>query len=179
MNFPPNTSINIEALMLALSQQDEPIPEDITESITTLKDAAFRQGNVEASDKIRKLIRQYPPLDASYNSAYEYLDGQYDAQHRSKALSATFPQPDRLPWIFYNQILPSHDWVNQAKSVTTAAQPTETNWDRLERSLVMMTGGAFIGGSIAQLPGAIVVGLIAAIYGWCVSLNDKRAVRNR
>ncbi len=178
MNFPPNPSINIEALMLALSQQDEPIPDDITQSIAALKDAAFRQGNQEATEQIRTLIRQYPPLEASYNSAYQYLDGQYDAQHRAKALGTTFPNPDRLPWVFYNQILPSNDWVNQVKSVTTA-QSTVTVWDRIERSLVLMIGGVFIGGSLAQIPGAIIVGIIAAIYGWCVAIEPNKAVRNR
>lgn len=179
MNFPPNSSINIEALMLALSQQDESLPEEIERSIDRLKNAAFMNGDVEASEQIREVMRRFPKLDDSYMAADQYLDRQHDAQHRAKALSATFPNPDRLAWTFYNKILPSHDWVNQAKSVTTAAQPTETNWDRLQRSLVMMTGGVFIGGSIAQIPGAIVVGLIAAIYGWCISFNTTKAVRNR
>ena len=49
MNFPPNNSINIEALMLALSQQDESLSEDIERSIDRLKDAAFVKGDVEAS----------------------------------------------------------------------------------------------------------------------------------
>ena len=35
MNFPPNNSINIKALMLDLSQQDESLPEDIERSITS------------------------------------------------------------------------------------------------------------------------------------------------
>ena len=178
-SMPPNTSINIEALMLALSQQDESLPEDIERSIDRLKDAAFMKGDVEASEQIREVMRRYPEFNASYMAADRYLDSQHNAQHRTKALAATFPNPDRLQWIFYNQILNSHDWVNQAKTVTTAAQPTETNWDRMERALVMMTGGIFIGGSIAQIPGAIVVGIFAAIYGWCVSLGAKKSVRNR
>ena len=179
MNFPPNTSINIEALMLALAQQDESLPEDIERSIDRLKDAAFMKGDIQASEQIREVIRQSPELDASYKAADRYLDSQHNAQHRTKALAATFPNPDRLSWVFYNKILNSHDWVNQVKSVTTAPQPTETNWDRMERALVMMTGGVFIGGSIAQIPGAIVVGIFAAIYGWCVSLDAKKSVRNR
>jgi hypothetical protein len=137
------------------------------------------KGDLQASEQIRNIIRQVPALDASYKAADQYLDAQHSTQHRTKALAATFPNPDRLPWIFYSQILPSHNWVNQAKSVTTIAQPTESTWDRLERSLIMMAGGVFIGGSIAQIPGAIVVGVVAAIYGWCVSIEPKKAARNR
>jgi hypothetical protein len=171
MNFPPNTSINIEALMLALSQQDEPLPDDITQSIAALKDAAFRQGNQEATEQIRTLIRQYPPLEASYNSAYQYLDSQYNAQQRAKALGATFSNPDRLPFIFYNQILPSQDWVSAAKQLTQSRRETEQpEWIRRGNSIVaMISGGAFLGVLLAQLPGAIVGAIVAGIFGWITS----------
>ncbi len=174
MNFPPNPSINIEALMLALSQQDEPIPDDITQSIAALKDAAFRQGNPEATEQIRTLIRQHPPLEASYNSAYQYLDSQYDAQQRAKALGATFPQPDRLPWIFYNKVLPSSNWVSAAKQISKQSSASDTQWRERGNSIVaMICGSAFLGVMLAQIPGAIVGALLGAIFGWLTTEPKK------
>jgi hypothetical protein len=173
MNFPPNNSINIEALMLALSQQDESLPEDIERSIDRLKDAAFMKGDVEASEQIREVIRQSPELDASYKAADQYLDSQHNAQHRTKALAATFPNPDRLSWVFYDQILPSHDWVNATQHFIAQKNTQDTDqpeWIRRGNSIVtMISGGAFLGVMLAQIPGAIVGAIVAGIFGWITS----------
>ena len=178
MNFPPNNSINIEALMLALFQQDESLPEDIERSIDRLKDAAFIKGDVEASEQIREVIRQSPELDASYKAADRYLDSQHDAQHRTKALAATFPNPDRLSWVFYNQILPSHDWVNQAKTVTLKKQSTKTIWDNFDQIAIMGAGGAFLGSALAQLFGGGLLHLIGAIIGAIVGISYGLSLLN-
>jgi hypothetical protein len=178
MNFPPNNSINIEALMLALAQQDEPIPEDIERSIDQLKDAAFLKGDTQASEQVREIIRQVPALDASYRAADQYLDTQHNAQHRTKALAATFPNPDRLPWIFYNQILPSHNWVNQAKSVSKQSIASNNQWrDRGNSIVSMICGSAFLGVMLAQIPGAVGGAIIGAIIGWFIT-EPKNASRN-
>ena len=173
LSMPPNNSINIEALMLALSQQDESLPEDIERSIDRLKDAAFMKGDVEASEQIREVIRQSPELDASYKAADRYLDSQHDAQHRAKALAATFPNPDRLSWVFYDQILPSHDWVNATQHFIAQKNTQDTDqpeWIRRGNSIVtMISGGAFLGVMLAQIPGAIVGAIVAGIFGWITS----------
>ena len=178
MNFPPNNSINIEALMLALSQQDESLPEDIERSIDRLKHAAFIKGDVEASEQIREVIRQSPELDASYKAADQYLDSQHNAQHRTKALAATFPNPDRLQWIFYNQILNSHDWVNTTKTVSKQSTTSDNQWRERGNSIVsMICGSSFLGVMLAQIPGAIVGALLGAIVGWFIT-EPKNASRN-
>ena len=178
MNFPPNNSINIEALMLALSQQDESLPEDIEQSIDRLKDAAFMKGDVEASEQIREVIRQSPELDASYKAADRYLDSQHDAQHRAKALAATFPNPDRLSWVFYNKILPSHDWVSTTKNVSKQSIAFDYQWRERGNSIVsMICGSSFLGVMLAQIPGAIVGALLGAIVGWFIT-EPKNASRN-
>lgn len=170
MNFPPNSNINIEVLMLALSRQDEPIPEGITQAISALKDAAFHQGNPEATGQIRTLIRQHPPLETAYNSAYQYLDSQYSAQRRAKALGATFPNPDRLQWTFYNKILPSHDWVKATRAITERSSPAPF-WENLDRTAIMGAGGAFLGSALAQLFGGGMLYLIGAMIGAIVGVS--------
>jgi hypothetical protein len=174
MNFPPNISINIEALMLALSQQDESLPDDIARSIDQFKEAAFLNGDVEASERIRALIRQLPELDASYRAADQYLDSQHNAQHRTKALAATFPNPDRLQWIFYNQVLPSNNWVTATKQVSKQSIASDNQWRERGNSIVsMLCGSAFLGVMIAQIPGAIVGAIIGAIVAWFITEPQK------
>ena len=178
MNFPPNNSINIEALMLALFQQDESLPEDIERSIDRLKDAAFMKGDVEASEQIREVIRQSPELDASYKAADRYLDSQHNAQHRTKALAATFPNPDRLSWVFYTKILPSNDWVSTTKNVSKQSTAFDYQWRERGNSIVsMICGSSFLGVMLAQIPGAIVGALLGAIVGWFIT-EPKNASRN-
>ena len=178
MNFPSNNSINIEALMLALSQQDESLPEDIERSIDRLKDAAFRRGDVEASEQIREVMRRFPQFNDSYLAADQYLDRQHNAQHRTKALAATFPNPDRLSWIFYDQILPSENWVSATKTVSKQSTTSDNQWrDRGNSIVSMICGSSFLGVMLAQIPGAIVGALLGAIVGWFIT-EPKNTSRN-
>jgi tetratricopeptide (TPR) repeat protein len=51
-------------------------------------------------------------------------------------------------------------------------------WEKLNRIVVMAIGGACLGAAIAQLPGAIIVGLIALTYGWYISFSKKALRRS-
>jgi serine/threonine protein kinase, bacterial len=44
-------------------------------------------------------------------------------------------------------------------------------WDKADRTAVMIAGGVALGSAIAQLPGAVVGGMIAAGYAWYIRLS--------
>lgn len=44
-------------------------------------------------------------------------------------------------------------------------------WDKADRMAVMIAGGVALGSAIAQLPGAVVGGMIAAGYAWYIRLS--------
>jgi hypothetical protein len=50
-------------------------------------------------------------------------------------------------------------------------------WDKADRTAVIIAGGAALGGAIAQLPGAIIGGTLAAVYGWYISFSPTESVR--
>lgn len=46
-------------------------------------------------------------------------------------------------------------------------------WHKADRLAVMIAGGAALGSAIAQLPGAIVGGFLAAGYGWYINTQTQ------
>ncbi|MER3433274.1 MAG: hypothetical protein C4288_07560 [Leptolyngbya sp. ERB_1_1] len=52
-------------------------------------------------------------------------------------------------------------------------------WEKGDRIVAIIAGGAFLGGTIAQVPGAIVGSILAAIYGWYTSSAQSRPVGTR
>lgn len=40
------------------------------------------------------------------------------------------------------------------------------NWNQGDRIVALVSGGAFLGVLLAQIPGAIIGGLLAGVYAW-------------
>jgi tetratricopeptide (TPR) repeat protein len=59
------------------------------------------------------------------------------------------------------------------KAVTLSPATADLLWEKLNRIVVMAIGGACLGAAIAQLPGAIIVGLAALLYGGYISFSQK------
>ena len=51
-------------------------------------------------------------------------------------------------------------------------------WDKADRVAVMIAGGVALGTAIAQVPGAVVGGIIGAGYGWYISFAKKKSPQN-
>ena len=58
------------------------------------------------------------------------------------------------------------------------SKSTDVFWDKADRIAVMIMGGAALGSAIAQLPGAIVSGVLAAGYGWYINFAKPQTKRN-
>lgn len=76
-----------------------------------------------------------------------------------------------------NNHFSEHSRLLNSKQPSSTVLPEVSNkfWDKADRVAVTTAGGAAIGGSIAQVPGALVGALIGASYGWYVSFSRKNS----
>lgn len=180
MTVSNNNAIDLKALLYALTQQPEPLPETFQHSLQKAGQA-LQQNQPEAAHQLRESIKLYAPLEAAYKSALQQFDKQYSSQQRTKSLSAAFQNTAGLDWLFIHDVIPTTDWVATAKQVSQAqqaqAQPTHF-WDKTDRMAVMIAGGVALGTAIAQVPGAIVGGMIGASYGWYIGFGKKKSAQN-
>jgi len=178
MNF-PKTVIDLEALLYALAQQPEPLPEALQRSLQETGQA-LRQNHPDAAHQLRELIKQHAPLEDAYTTILEQWDEQYASQHRTKSLGATFQSTSSLDWLFVHTVTPTSDWIAAAKQLSRQQIQTTTTsfWDQADRVVVVIAGGAALGCAIAQIPGALVGTALAAAYGWYISSAQVKSVRN-
>jgi hypothetical protein len=175
MSFPQN-KINLKVLLHALAQQVEPLPADLQRSLTEIGQAS--QANLTDEDRIeiRELVAGYQPLEIVYRDALTKWNQNYVSQERTKSLGATFPMMSGLDEVSIESfLLPAHDWVLAAKQLINqrTSLPTSAKfWDKTDRLAVTMAGGIAIGSAIAQLPGAIVGGVLGASYGWYLGFRQ-------
>jgi hypothetical protein len=179
MNF-PSSVIDPEALLCALAQQTEPLPEKLQRSLQEVGQS-LQQDQPDAAHQLRELIREYLPLESAYKTVLEQWDKQYASQHRAKSLNTAFQVTAGSDWLFIHEVMPTSDWVTTAKRIarrqSSQVEPSRF-WDKTDRIAVMMAGGAALGGVIGQIPGAIVGGVLAATYGWYISFAKAKSVRN-
>jgi serine/threonine protein kinase, bacterial len=76
-------------------------------------------------------------------------------------------QVDSMPQLF--SVNPTLQY-NYAPATKKNPQQSQF-WDKADRMAVMIAGGVALGSAIAQLPGAIVGGMIAAGYAWYIRLS--------
>jgi hypothetical protein len=189
MTVSANNAVDIKALVYALTQQREPLPQPLQHSLQEAG-RAFQQSEPDADYQLRARIESYGPLESAYRSALETLDRQYESQERIKSLSASFADGfadgfangASLDWFFVHDVIPAADWVATAKQVLAVPRSPATKsdplWEKLNRIAVMTIGGASLGAAIAQLPGAIIFGLSALLYGWYISFLKKSIAKN-
>ncbi len=182
-NSANNDAVDIKALMYALTQQREPLPQSVQRDLRTVG-KALQQNQPTAPSQLRACIESYLPLDVAYGKAIQELDRQYYSQERTKSLSATFINNPGTSWYFLNEVIPAADWVATAKQAINAptyprqdvkAQSLE---DKIIRIAIVSTGGASIGFWIAQVPGGIIGACCAFAYScWYVSSYQKTSSR--
>jgi hypothetical protein len=167
MNYPNNATIDVDALMIALTHQPHALPPDLQQQLSQVGQA-MAANQPDAAQALRNLVRSYEPLEAAYFSVLTQWDNEYASQQRAKSLDGTFHTTQGLGFIFTQDILPAMDWVAAAKSLSVIGdQDTQPQWIKRGNTIVtMVSGGAFLGVLLAQFPGAIVGAIIAGIFGW-------------
>jgi Helix-turn-helix domain len=162
------TLINFEALLNALAQQTQPLPESLQHSLQEAGQA-LQNNQPEADYQLRALIKQDPLLEIAYQNALEQWDEQYASQQRAKSLSAALQNPSTLDSLFLKDIAPSQDWVTAAKKITRqqTVQPTPARF---------WVKGASIGGAIAQIPSALASATVTAVHQWSTGFSKQATV---
>jgi hypothetical protein len=118
----PKTIIDLEALLIALAQQTEPLPEYLQRSLKEIE-RLLREEQPQAATQLRQLVKDFPPLEKAYKKAIEELDAAYANQERAKSLSVTFPDSLDFESLFINDVIPSQDWVKTAQKLARSPLP--------------------------------------------------------
>ena len=190
----PKTIINLEALLIALAQQTEPLPEYLQRSLKEIE-RLLKEEQPQAATQLRQLVKDYPPLEKAYKKAIEELDAAYANQERAKSLSVTFPDSLDFEALFINDVIPSQDWVKTAQKLAGSPLPplirgvptgggipldqegadSPRFWDKADRLMVVTVGGAALGGSIAGVYGAVIGAILAAGCGWYITFRKTKS----
>jgi hypothetical protein len=157
--------IDLEALLYALVQQTEPLPESLQHSLTEVG-RTLDENRPETARQLRSLIQQYSPLERDYQKALAQWDENYTSQERTKSLMATFSTESGLENLFFACVAPSNNWVNDTKRLRRSPKQRSRFLERGDRVLTLASGGAFLGVLVAHIPGAIIGGLLAGLYAW-------------
>ncbi|NCR59004.1 MAG: hypothetical protein GPJ01_15015 [Microcystis aeruginosa LL13-06] len=175
----PKTIIDLEALLIALAQQTEPLPEYLQRSLEAIR-RLLREEQPQAATQLRQLIKDYPPLEKAYKKAIEELDAAYANQERTKSLSFIFPDSLDFETIFINDVIPSQDWVKTAQKLARfpldkGGATSSRFWDKADRLMVVTVGGAALGGAIAGVYGAFIGAILAAGCGWYITFRKTKS----
>ncbi|MBE9245841.1 hypothetical protein IQ223_15375 [Microcystis aeruginosa LEGE 00239] len=190
----PKTIIDLEALLIALAQQTEPLPEYLQRSLKEIE-RLLREEQPQAATQLRQLVKDFPPLEKAYKKAIEELDAAYANQERTKSLSVIFPDSLDFEALFINDVIPSQDWVKTAQKLAGSPLPplirgvptgggipldhegadSPRFWDKADRLMVVTVGGAALGGSIAGVYGAVIGAILAAGCGWYITFRKAKS----
>ncbi|MCA2723934.1 MAG: hypothetical protein IM333_14740 [Microcystis sp. M048S1] len=190
----PKTIIDLEALLIALAQQTEPLPEYLQRSLKEIE-RLLREEQPQAATQLRQLVKDFPPLEKAYKKAIEELDAAYANQECAKSLSVTFPDSLDFESLFINDVIPSQDWVKTAQKLARSPLPplirgvptgggipldhegadSPRFWDKADRLMVVTVGGAALGGSIAGVYGAVIGAILAAGCGWYITFRKAKS----
>ena len=190
----PKAIIDLEALLIALAQQTEPLPEYLQRSLKEIE-RLLREEQPQAATQLRQLVKDFPPLEKAYKKAIEELDAAYANQERTKSLSVIFPDSLDFESLFINDVIPSQDWVKTAQKLARSPLPplirgvptgggipldhegadSPRFWDKADRLMVVTVGGAALGGSIAGVYGAVIGAILAAGCGWYITFRKAKS----
>jgi hypothetical protein len=164
----PLDTLSCEAFIRAILQLNEPLPDELHTIIRSTLQAIANQ-RPQSTDLIQAMLDQYPDFRAKYETTYRKLQTQYQRNEPSLAdisrLAAQLFAADQ-------PLTSVRQWVEPIQTAPTAKP--EDFWEKGDRIMIMAAGGAFVGGCIAQIPGAIVGSLIAGTYGWYISFIKPR-----
>ena len=176
-------TITLEAFVRAVSQLEALSPK--LQSDIHQVSVALAQHEPKAVDSIRDLVKEYAELKVPYEAAYQDLQQQYQSQERTKSL-AIATNGSTASDIEYQlaQVLRAENLTAATRKFVRRldaqlASPSQQTgfWERGSRIIALSAGGAFLGAAIAQVPGAVIGGLFAAIFMWWYSEPKRTSSR--
>lgn len=180
----PFETRTLEAFLRALSQLNKPLSLALQQEIHKVG-YALENHNLEVLQKIPDLVRQDHDLNERYQAAYRNLQKQYQAQERTKSLaiaangSASLDFESQIAQIFSTDDITTaaQKFVKHLDAQLAKTSKQSDFWERGNFIVTMASGGIFLGVLLAQVPGAIIGGLLAILFAWFSSSPKRRLSR--
>ncbi len=176
-------TLTLEATLLALAEQPNELPDPLQQDLRAIGQA-FATHQPQAVEHLRTLISE-SSLGTAYTAAYRDLQTRPSQIERNKSLLLSTNGSlgidlDILAAGILTAPQPTQSARQFLRSLQQPSQPSKSLtrvWERLDRVMVMAAGGAFLGGAIAQIPGALVGTVLATLYGSYISMTTPQAKR--
>ncbi|GAP97760.1 hypothetical protein [Leptolyngbya sp. NIES-2104] len=166
-----NDETTLKAFLLAIDRLDPPLAAEDYAKINQIGIAIAQQHFDQAIAIIHELTQSNPHLQERYDTARLDLKRQYKAQERSKSAIATLEKTGTD--LEQDAILLLTRFSDRTRELFTDPSKRDSAksdfWEKGDRIVTIIAGGAFLGGTIGQVPGAIIGSVLAAIYGWYTS----------
>jgi hypothetical protein len=170
----------IEAFLRAVSSYEKPLPPDIQQGIRRIGHDLEKHDTRSLGD-IPTLVQQDDALKQQYDQIYRSLQKQYSTQERTKNLAAAtngsvkLDIENQIAQVFYadNLIESAQHFLERLDSQHVVQIQQVDFWERGNRVVSLASGGIFLGVLLAQLPGAIVGGVLVALYAWFTAPQAK------
>jgi hypothetical protein len=169
----------LEAFLRAISSYQKMLPPDIQLEIRRIGHD-LENHNTQSLREIPMLVQQDELLKQRYDHIYRSLQRKYRVQERTKSLatptngSVFLANESQIAQIFYadNLIESAQQFLNRLDSQSTEHTQVDF-WERGNRVVALASGGAFLGVLLAQLPGAILGGVLVGLYAWFTAPQAK------
>ncbi|MEO1146369.1 MAG: hypothetical protein AAFY26_12350 [Cyanobacteria bacterium J06638_22] len=180
-----NNPFACEAFLLTLPRLPQPLTEEQQGKIrAVLWD--IQQHKLGVTQDIEALMEQDAVLKSHYREVNIELRQQYSANERAKSAAVAgvlTAQPLELEQWAEKILRTGDDVVAAAKSVvqpmgTVVSKTRSDFWARGDRLIALSAGGATLGAMIAQVPGAIIGGILAAIFAWSSYSSKNESSRS-
>jgi hypothetical protein len=163
----------LEAFLRAVSLHEKPLPLEMQQEIRRIGHDLENHDTQSLRD-IPALVQQDVALNKQYEYVYRSLQKQYSTQERTKSLttvvngSVSSDIESQIAQVFYaeNFIESAQQFLDRLDSQSIEDTQQVDFWKRGNRVVTLATGGAFLGVLLAQLPGAIIGGVLVALYAW-------------
>jgi hypothetical protein len=161
MNSTPD-EINLNALLFTLAKQRKPLPMEFKRSLITIARSMQIDPTKENKIQLLKLVKDNQSIEAEYQKTLRNVLKTHNSQERMKGVDVI-----SLTSINFNalDLLSSDDPVKSSKRAVFKLTQSRF-FDRGDRLVTLVCGGAFLGVLFFQIPGAIVGALSAGIYAW-------------
>ncbi|MGG6263266.1 hypothetical protein ACQ4M3_39715 [Leptolyngbya sp. AN03gr2] len=173
----PTDEVALKTFLIALDQIEPPIAEKDYAKINQIGIAVAQNRFEQAISLILDLTQDYPQLRERYETAQRQLKPPYRSRDLSKAAVTTLQKTGAEFEQAAIVLLTGFEYPSSrllTEDSTHSQQPDF--WEKGDRVIAIVAGGAGIGGMIGQIPGALIGGTLAAIFGVYTSL-PKKAVK--
>lgn len=150
-------NVNLERLLNDLGKYSEDSPEHVQSSIYEVKtffNAIKSRAACPACGEHKVSVSSHLKMEAvrhyhCLNCGFEFFEDEDELNFSEKAVSEK-----------------------------TVSSRRDSFWNEADRVVVMIAGGGAVGGAIAQLPGAVIGALSAAIYSGYLFFTKKSPAQN-